>query len=157
DGKFTLEELAKVAFNNRGLAAELLRAPLVERCTARPRVVVEGQSVDLTAACRVLARWDGRLELDSRGAVLWREFITRFEFRDQLRAGPLFAEDFDPERPLDTPRGLAAAQGTRDAVLEALAHAIGVLERAGVPLDVPLGQLQYAHRGGRRIPVHGGH
>ena len=157
DGKFSLEELAAVAFNNRGLAAELLRAPLVERCTPRPRIVVGDATVDLTEACRVLATWDGRLELDSRGAVLWREFITRFEFRDQFRAGPLFAEDFDPERALETPRGLAAAPGARDPILEALAQAVRVLERAGLALDVPLGDVQYSDRGGRRVPIHGGH
>jgi acyl-homoserine-lactone acylase len=89
--------------------------------------------------------------------VLWREFITRFEARDHLRAGPLFAEDFDPERPIDTPRGLAAPRGGRDQILEALGHAVRVLERGGLALDVPLGQVQRAPRGARKVPVHGGH
>jgi acyl-homoserine-lactone acylase len=153
DRKFSLEELAAVAFDNRGLAAELLRGPLVERCARRPRVAVGQVAVDLADACRVLATWDGRVDLNSPGAVLWREFITRFEFQDQLRAGPLFAEAFDPERALETPRGLA----DRDAILEALAHAVQVLARAGLAVDVPLGRVQYADRGGRRVPVHGGH
>lgn len=157
DGKFSLDELAEVAFDNRGLASELLRRPLVERCTARSQVRVEDVTVDLAPACRALAGWGGRLNLDSRGAVLWREFITRFEPRDQFRAGPLFAEDFDPERPVDTPRGLAPARGERDQILEALAQAVRVMERAGLPVDVPLGQVQRANRGGRKVAVHGGH
>ena len=157
DGKFSLDELTTVAFDNRGLASELLRGPVVERCTAQPRATVESTVVDLAAACRVLAEWNGRLELDSRGAVLWREFITRFEPRDHLRAGALFAEDFDPERPIDTPRGLAPPREGRDQILEALAQAVRVLERAGLPLDVPLKQVQRAPRGGRQVPVHGGH
>jgi acyl-homoserine-lactone acylase len=157
DGKFSLDELATVAFDNRGLASELLRTPVVERCTARSTVSVDGAAVDLGPACRTLATWDGRLDLDSRGAVLWREFITRFEGRDQFRAGPLFAEDFDPARPLDTPRGLAPPREGRDQVLEALAHAVRVLERAGLAPDVPLGQVQRADRGGRKVPIHGGH
>jgi acyl-homoserine-lactone acylase len=157
DGKFSLDELAAVAFDNRGLASELLRAPLVERCTERARVSVESIAVDLGPACRVLAAWNGRLDLDSRGAVLWREFITRFEPRDQFRAGSLFAEDFDPDRAIDTPRGLAQPREGRDQILEALAQAVRVLERAGLPVDVPLGQVQRAPRGARTVPVHGGH
>jgi acyl-homoserine-lactone acylase len=157
DGKFSLDELAAVAFDNRGLASELLRAPLVERCTAHAQVTVDAVTVDLGPACRALAAWDGRFDLDSRGAVLWREFITRFEARDQLRAGSLFAEDFDAERPIDTPRGLAQPRDGRDQILEALAQAVRVLERAGLPVDVPLGQVQRADRGGRKVPVHGGH
>lgn len=157
DGKFSLDELGAVAFDNRGLASELLRAPLVERCTQRSQVTVDSVAVDLGPACRALAAWNGRLDLDSRGAVLWREFITRFEPRDQFRAGALFADAFDPERPIETPRGLAAARDGRDQILEALAHAVRVLERAGLPVDVPLGQVQRADRGGRKVSVHGGH
>jgi acyl-homoserine-lactone acylase len=157
DGKFSLDELAAVAFDNRGLASELLRAPLVARCTERSQVTVESVTVDLRAACGALAAWDGRLDLDSRGAVLWREFITRFEARDQFRAGPLFAEEFDADRPIETPRGLAPPRDGRDQILEALAQAVRVLERAGLPVDVPLGQVQRADRGGRKVSVHGGH
>jgi acyl-homoserine-lactone acylase len=157
DGKFSLDELAAVAFENRGLASELLRAPLVERCAGRSSIIVDAVTVDLGLACRTLAAWNGRFDLDSRGAVLWREFITRFEARDQFRAGALFAEDFDPERPVDTPRGLAPPRDGRDQILEALAQAVRVLERAGLAVDVPLGQVQRADRGGRKVPVHGGH
>jgi len=157
DGKFSLDELATVAFDNRGLASELLRAPLVERCGRRSQVTVEAVTVDLGPACRTLAEWNGRLDLDSRGAVLWREFITRFEAGDQFRAGPLFAEDYDPDRPIDTPRGLAPPRDGRDQVLEALAQAVRVLERAGLSVDVALGQVQRADRSGRKVPVHGGH
>src|SRR5262249_48015378 len=157
DGKFSLDELAAAAFDNRGLASELLRAPLVERCTAHSQVTLDAVTVDLRPACRTLAAWDGRFDLDRRGAVLWREFITRFEPRDQFRAGPLFAEAFDPERPIDTPSGLAPPRDGHDQILEALAQAARVLERAGLSVDVPLGQVQRADRGGRKVPVHGGH
>jgi len=157
DGKFSLDELAAVAFENRGLASELLRVPLVERCTGRSSIIVDAVTVDLGLACRTLAAWNGRFDLDSRGAVFWREFITRFEALDQFRAGALFAEDFDPERPVDTPRGLAPPRDGRDQILDALAEAVRVLERAGLAVDVPLGQVQRADRGGRKVPIHGGH
>ena len=120
-------------------------------------MTVESVTVNLGPACRALAEWNGRLDLDSRGAVLWREFITRFEAGDQFRAGPLFAENFDPNRPIDTPHGLAPPRDGRDQVLEALAQAVRVLERAGLSVDVALGQVQRADRSGRKVPVHGGH
>lgn len=157
DGKFSLDELAAVVFDNRGLASELLRAPLVERCTGQAPIAVDSVTVDLGPACRVLAEWNGRFDLDSRGAVLWREFITRFQPLDQYLAGPLFAENFDPERPIDTPRELALPRDGRDQVLEALARAVRVLESGGLPLDVPLRHVQRADRGGRKVPIHGGH
>lgn len=156
DGRFSLGELMAAAFANRGYAAELLLPQVVARCAARGSFVIDGQTVDLGPACRVLAAYNGRLDAESQGAVLWREFITQFEFGDQLRAGPLFAEEFDPEDPVNTPRRLAPASGERDAVLERLARAAKVLGRAGISLDTPLGRVQYAERAGRRIPIHGG-
>jgi acyl-homoserine-lactone acylase len=85
--------------------------------------------------------------------VLWREFVTQFR---PAEAAQLYATPFDAADPLGTPRGLAAPKDGKDIALDALARAIDVLNRAGHPLDVPLGQLQFAQRGQRRIPVHGG-
>ena len=94
--------------------------------------------------------------MDSRGAVLFREFMTRYNPGSLRRAGALFREDFDPLRAVATPRGLAPPQPGNDPVLHNLARAVRVLEAAGLPLDVPLGQVQFAQRGSRRIPIHGG-
>ena len=74
----------------------------------------------LANACRVLADWDGTFNLDSRGAVLWREFITRFRPAD---APQLFATPFDAADPLGTPRGLAAPKNGKDIALDALVRA----------------------------------
>ena len=101
----------------------------------------------------MLKAWHGRSDLDSRGAVLWREFITQIPPADSAR---LYATPFTARDPLGTPRGLAAAERSKDIALEALARAVQILERARLPLDTPLGQVQYAQRGERRIPVHGG-
>src|SRR5690606_16823992 len=57
DGKFTLEELQSAALSNRALTGELLRDQIVERCEATPSVEVEGETVDLSAACTQLAAW----------------------------------------------------------------------------------------------------
>lgn len=153
DGRFSLDELWAAVFSNRSLSEELLRAPVVERCTAAKTVAVGDASVALADACRVLAAWDGRSDLDSRGAVLWREFMTQIRPADLPR---LWATPFQAGDPLGTPRGLAAGGDGGDMALQALGRAVQILERAGLPLDTPLGQVQFAQRGGRRIAIHGG-
>jgi acyl-homoserine-lactone acylase len=152
DGKFSLEELAAAALSNRGYAAMLLRDELVERCTGKSRIRLAGETVDIGEACQVLSDWDGLLNLESVGAVLWREFITRYSPSELRRAGELFAEKFDRADPLHTPRGLAPG----DLALQKLAQAVQLLNRAGIALDTPLGELQYNNKNSGRIPIHGG-
>jgi len=152
DGRFSLEELAQAALGNRGLAAELLLRPLVERCSGKKWVEVDARRVDLGDACKILSAYDGRLDLDRVGASIWREFITQFEEKDLLRAGPLFAVDFDLQDPVNTPRGLAPG----GQVLEKLGRAVLVLQRAGIALNAPLGDLQWNNKYGNLTPIHGG-
>lgn len=156
DGKFSLDELANAVFSNRSMAAELLRPELAARCQATSSVTIDGKQVDLKPACQILARWDGKFDLDSVGAVLWREFMSRYDVADLGRAGALFKVDFDPADPVNTPRGLAEAKDGKDLALENLARAVLTLQSANIALDTPLGKLQYSDRNGGRIPIHGG-
>ena len=153
DGRWSVDEMWNAVFSNRALSAELLRAGVVERCNSTPAITNGGAQVSLIEACRVLGAWDGTFNLESRGAVLWREFLTQIRPADLPR---LFATPFDPADPIGTPRGLVPAKEGADVALEALGRAVQILERAALALDTPLGQVQFAQRGGRRIPVHGG-
>lgn len=166
DGRFDLDELRDLSLDNQGRTAALLREQVVSRCRAEPTVVLgpdespdvipdersgERIEVDLAAACDVLDRWDGRYDLDSVGAHVWREMLHRVDL------DALWAEPFDPADPVGTPRGLAAPPADRvDPVLHALAEAVGAFALAGVAIDAPLGALQFADRRGERVPVHGG-
>ncbi len=154
DGKFSFDELAAVEFNERASIAELLRDQVVARCTGAAPVALDGGEVDVGPACDALREWDGRLDLASRGALVWRELLGRFD--DLLDAGDLFAVPFDPEDPIATPRDLAPppAEGP-DPVLVALGEATQTLEAAGFAVDATLGEAQFAPRGGR-IPIPGG-
>ena len=143
DGRYSYREVQAALFANRGMAAELLREELAAACAA---------AVDLAEACEVLAAYDGTLNLDSAGAVLFREWITRFEASATQGDGTLFGEAFDPARPVATPRGLADP----DNALEALRSAVKVLTEARLPLDSTLRTTQFAWRAGEAIPVHGG-
>ncbi len=158
DGKFDLDEMSAAILSNRSLAAELLKDELVLRCRKQPRfqigasLVATGIAVDLSEACEVLAAWDGHYNLDSRGAALFREWITQYDIDSTLDRGELFEVAFDPANPVATPNTM-----TKGALaLERLAKAVQLLEDRGYALDVPLGEIQYAERGGHRIPMHGG-
>ena len=168
DGTFTGEELRDAAFANIAHSARLLRETVVERCSATTivdvpeligfddAVALPAESVDVSAACAVLAGWDGRYDLDSRGAVLWRELLAAVRRDVEGGLGALWAEPFDPARPVETPAGLVPGGPDGDPVLAALARSVQTLTKAGLALDVPLGDVQYALRADPRIGLHGG-
>jgi acyl-homoserine-lactone acylase len=106
----------------------------------------------LKEACAIFAKWDKRYNNDSRGAVLFREWVTRYDYTATQFPGPLFKGDFDRSNPATTPIGLADT----DRALTALAEAVSLLTTSNIPLDAPLGELQLAHRAGSALPVHGG-
>ncbi|HUF83989.1 MAG TPA: penicillin acylase family protein [Acidimicrobiia bacterium] len=169
DGDFTLRELADAALQNRGYTSRVLLDDVVARCDPATTVDVPelaadedvpglpAASVDVTAACDVLAAWDGVYDLDRAGPPIWREMLAQLEAIQLREDGPLWAEPFDPKQPIDTPSGLAAAPADApDPVLERLARAVQVLAAAGVPVDATLGDVQFALRNGTRVPIHGG-
>jgi acyl-homoserine-lactone acylase len=156
DGKFSLDEIAQAVLGNEGLTARLIKTDLVERCQKSPIAQIDGGRVDLSQACNVLSEWDGRYELESRGAVLFREFIGQYDSADLSNAGKLFAVGFDPADPVNTPRQLAPAGANGDLALQNLARAVKLLQSRNIALDVPLGELQYANKPGPRVPIHGG-
>lgn len=156
DGKFSLDELSAAVLSNRSLSAEMIRGDLAKRCQARPSVTLDGQTVDLTQACKILAAWDGRYEVDSVGPVIWREFISQYDPADLQKNGALFQHPFDPADPVGTPHTLAPDNGSEPQSLLRLARAVRLLGQAGIALDTPLGKVQYSDRNGARIPIHGG-
>ncbi len=173
DGAFTLDELAAATVQNRGYTSRVLLESVVERCRGVAAVDVPAQEppaggdgpaalpaarVDVGAACAVLAGWDGVYDVDRAGPPLWRELLAGVDSADLTRAGALWAEPFEPERPVDTPAGLAPAPGggAPDPVLVNLARAVQSLDAAGFAVDATLGEVQFALRDGQRIPIHGG-
>ena len=158
EGRFTREDVEAAVLGNHSLMADLLLDEVLARLEGVGEVEVDGTTVDVTGAVEVLAEWDRRYDVDSVGAVVWRELLAGFP-EEQLRdAGPLFAEPFDPDRPVATPRGLAPApNGAPDPVVQALARAVRDLATAGVAVDAPLGDVQFVERAGPRIGVHGAH
>ncbi|HET6835476.1 MAG TPA: penicillin acylase family protein [Acidimicrobiales bacterium] len=171
DGAFTLDELAAATVQNRGYTSRVLLQSVVQRCRGATTIDVPAQEppdgggpaplpaarIDVGSACRVLAGWDGVYDVERAGPPLWRELLARVDTADLNRAGAVWAEPFDPDRPVDTPAGLAPAPGDApDPVLISLARAVQSLEAAGFAADAALGEVQFALRDGERIPIHGG-
>lgn len=135
------EDLQRLAFANRVHAAELVLPRLLPMCESN------GDSV-IRAACKALASWDRRAELDSRGAVLFREFWNVASAIPGKWATP-----FNPMDPVNTPAGVSAAAAP--AMLAALKQAAVKLQRLGIALDARLGDYQDDTRNGVRVPMHG--
>jgi acyl-homoserine-lactone acylase len=165
DGLFSAEEVRTAAFENSARTAVLLRSAAVTACQTFPLIEVPdlladdgtvslpATGVDLTAACQVLAAWDGIYDLDRAGPMIWRETMSRFDDADFERAGPLFDDAFDPANPTMTP-SVPAADPT--PLLQAMARAVQTITEAGFALDTTLGAAQFTERSETRIPIHGG-
>lgn len=135
-------DVQELLFGNRVLAAELVLPELLSAC-------FKSHDLRLLSPCAVLTAWDRKADVDSRGAVLFREFWNTVRSRPELWAVP-----FDPADPVNTPRGVSP-QAT-PALLTALRDATAKLQSLGVPLYGRLGDYQTQTRNGRRIGLHGG-
>lgn len=140
--KLTLADMQALAFSNRVYAAELVLPELLPACAALSDALSR-------QACSVLQAWDQRADVDSRGAVLFREF-----WREAAAIPNKWATPFDPADPMNTPHGVAPA--AMPAMLAALRGAADKLRSLGIPLDARLGDYQVEPRNGVRIPLHGG-
>lgn len=160
DGGFRADDLVAMVLGNQSLMAEALLDQVIERCATADKVEIDGVARDLTVVARILRDWDGTFGVRACGAVLWREILAGFS-EAELRGDPghdaLWAEPWDPDRPLETPSGLAPAPSDgADPVLRAVGRALAALESAGVAPDASLGEVQWAERDGNRIAVPGG-
>ncbi|HEY3687673.1 MAG TPA: penicillin acylase family protein [Streptosporangiaceae bacterium] len=143
--------LQEVGLSDRSLAGELTAADAARMCRALPDGTAPsaGGPVDVSAACGVLANWDHRFDLDSRGAVLFAKFWT---LASKAAGGP-WKVPFTAADPVRTPNTLATGN---PGVRQALGEAVAAMRKAGLPLDATPRGTQFAEPAGARIPVPGG-
>lgn len=135
------DDVQDLLFANRVLAADLVLPELLPACMA-------SGDAPLQRACGVLANWDRKAELESRGAVLFREF-----WNSAALLPDRWAHAFDAADPLHSPRGVAPT--AVPAMLAALKEAALRLQQLGIPLDGRLADYQFEPRNGTRFPIHG--
>jgi acyl-homoserine-lactone acylase len=141
--KLKPDDIQSLLLSHRHFGAELLLDDVLKIC--------EGDA-ELAAGCAALSTWDRTANVDSQGMQVWTEFWEKARRIDGVYAVP-----FDPDDPVNTPRGIALEiPEVRDAVRAALAAAQQRLLDAGIELDEPWGEVQFAERNGSRIPVPGG-
>lgn len=121
-------DLEDLMFFNRIYAAELILPDLLRACATMPHDT-------LAAACKVLAAWDRRADLDSRRYILFREFWFMGSRLPQRWSVP-----FDQADPVGTPRDLNAL------VTEAM------LDRLKTGGARPWPPRHSTRRQGRRLP-----
>lgn len=138
--KETPQSLRRHQHTNRLRGAEVMRAggALDQVCSATGE----------TEACAVLKAWDGRSQRKSVGTHIFEEFAKR------APGMGLWITPFSASDPLNTPRGLNAAN---PQVVAAMQDAIDSLRDRGIPFDATWGSLQVAgDRGAPPIALGGG-
>jgi acyl-homoserine-lactone acylase len=151
DGTFTRDEVEAAIFSNRSLHAEVALDGVLEACDRTSLVLVDERPFSVADACSVLASWDRRLNPDSRGAVLWRWYLSLFSADDRSDAGALYSVGFDPADPVGTPN---TANDDLDVnLLQNLGIAAKAMADAGYDLDVALGEAQFDGRTGITDPL----
>lgn len=152
-GTFTRQELQDILYSGRQHAGELTRDDVVAMCKGFPGGFApsSGGPAAVGKACDVLATWDVKDGLSSRGALLFRRFWTRAA---AVPAPSLWRTQFSPSDPVNTPRGLNT---DTPQVKQAFGDALNDLKGAGIPVDAPLGAFQKDERpDGTVTPYHGG-
>lgn len=165
--KFDAQSMKELMYLNRVHAAEIALDDTLAICdtfaAAPPADITETQLEILDEACTVLAAWDRRVNLDSRGAQVFSEYWAALrraigsQFQDVILDQTFWRVDFDPAQPLITPRGVdASVPSTVDLVGRSLISAGERLRSNNVAFDAPWGEVQFLERNGENIPIHGG-
>jgi acyl-homoserine-lactone acylase len=162
---FTLQRMQDEVFSNEQYAGMMTRSALVSMCmtyagTTGYLPTSSGAPVAVGDACTVLAKWDLKENLDSRGAILFRRFWDHLSGSTQNTAyaysnvtAPYWKTPFNAADAVHTPSGLDT---TDPEVPVALGDAISDLDAAHLPLSVSVGAAQGITKNGVRYPISGG-
>ncbi|MEA2375890.1 MAG: acyl-homoserine-lactone acylase [Thermoleophilaceae bacterium] len=156
--KFSLKDMTWMVFNDHQYAGHLWRDQLVDMCKSDGTEPSTGAgTVDVSAACPVLASYNLIDDLDSKGAVLFRRFVENVRSSPAPVSTPasstIYKTPFSASDPVNTPSGLDTSNAK---VKQALGDAVNDLQSNGIPLDATLRNYQYEKRGNEKIPIHGG-
>ncbi|HXG66599.1 MAG TPA: acylase, partial [Blastocatellia bacterium] len=140
DDKISFDELLAYKHSTRSELADHLLDDLIAAANQHGNDAAK-------KAAEVLRAWDRETDADSRGAALFHAW-----FQAMGRPGNIFAEAYDPQRPLDTPRGLKDPP----SAVRALETAAAQVQAAFGRLDVAWGEACRFRRGKVDLPANGG-
>lgn len=146
DPKITYEKFIEYKHSTRAELADRILPDLLEAAAQYGTPLAR-------RAAEVLKNWDRHAEAESRGAVLFHAWATRFMGGTTMASQAGFAAPYDLKSPLTTPRGLKdppkAAEQLDDAAQE--------VEKEFGALDVPWGQVMRYKLAGVDLPANGGY
>ncbi len=153
DPGFNIDNIRQLHTQSTNYTAGLVLADVVNICSAVTDWSTYGpDTATIAQACDVLSAWDGTHKVSAVGPHIFWEFWQRV--RDNV---DLWAVPFDPADPVNTPRQLNTANtGVVEAVKQALADGVERLVTAGIPMDRPWGDIQFAEKNGVRYGAQGG-
>ncbi|HXS07322.1 MAG TPA: penicillin acylase family protein [Rhizomicrobium sp.] len=143
-GKVSYEDFIKLKHTTRALLADRMIPDLIE-------AVGTSSDPDIQKAVAVLKGWDHQYNADSKGALLFEEWVKAFagpNMSDQKN----YAEKWDADKPIETPRGIkdpAAALTTLKAAVANTVKLYGAVDR-------PYGEVSRFHIGDVNLPGNGG-
>ena len=141
-----LQQDRKIDFESLSRYKHSTRMEMADRILDELTAAVGPRSGKLARqAAQVLEEWDRRTEAQSRGAVLFAEWVRT------LGAG-MFATPWQETEPLTTPKGLASPVAAVAALERAARNTI---DRFG-SVDVPWGEVYRLRIGERDLPASGG-
>lgn len=140
-GKFDPDVAVQRMFSNEVFIAPRVLPALKHLCTRK-----EAPS----EACAALAKWDGKADLDSRGAALFMGFWSKVGTRPDIWKVPVDPDDF-----ANTPRDFVTEGKVGGELLSALAASTEELKQRGLKADAALRDAQFTIRGSERIPISG--
>lgn len=145
--KFTPGAVEDLLTSNRNYGAEIFLDDVLTICAGAEK------TLDVAAACGILHDWDRRQGVDSVGAQVYQEFWKAV----QARIGKYYATPFSASDPVHTPRGIRTNDaGAQRVVMDGLETALKNLNQANVLPMARWGDVQFALRNGKKIPVPGG-
>ena len=150
--KMSAEQLRTLVLSNRAHLADLVMDDVLSLCPGGAHAGTTA-SVGLTEACAALAEWNRKADVDAGVGYGYFEELTRsLDVMPQPWRIP-----FDPADPVHTPRGLRVEDPVvAEALRGAMAKAVDTVGARGWKHGMTWGQVQFATRGARKIPIHGG-
>ena len=153
--KMSLQTMLDLFYASRSNSAEMMIDDLRGACADNPTITLQdGESIDMGEACEALDAFDLKFTPDSVGAHLFREILARLPLKfstDYKLQDDAWVVPFDPMDPVNTPRGLVR----NEALLQAMAGAVQYLNENDIPLNVPMGDVQFFEIDGEKIPASG--
>ncbi len=155
--KMDADAFEALFWQSRNVLSHIMLPDILADCAAKPLVTLPaGETVVIKRACDILSKWDRTDRLASVGSHIFGRMLRKLPKLDNTGGITMPAEywrvPFDPNDPVNTPSGLKVDERIRVA----LAKTVKELSDAKIPLDAPLGQIQFVERGGKRLPLSGG-